>query len=138
MDPLILVGSIAGIALMVAVNWALLRGRTPARLTADAVAERLAADFIGYEAHDITFANGGKAALARSRDGRGIALTILMGDRMITRLLSPGVLRSVAAHGNASLRIRFEDFTLPAASLTFDDAETGRKWAEALADLARD
>ena len=123
---------------MVAINWALLRGRTPTRLTADAVAERLAADFIGYEARDITFANGGKAALARSRDGKGIALTLLIGDRMITRLLGPEVLRSVAADGNASLRIRFEDFTLPAATLSFDDADTGRKWAEALADLAKD
>lgn len=135
MDPLILAGSIAGIALMVAVNWALLRDRTPTRLTAEAVSERLAADFIGFEAYDITFANGGKAALADCAAGKGVALTVLMGDRMITRLLTPGILRAAETRGETGLRIRFEDFTLPAVSLTFDDAKTGRRWQEAITRL---
>lgn len=123
---------------MVAINWALLRDRTPTRLTVEAVSARLAADFIGYEADTVTLANGGKAALARCAAGKGLALTLLMGDRMITRLLTPGILHSLETQGDTGLRIRFRDFTLPAVSLNFDDAETGRAWREALGDLAKD
>ena len=120
---------------MVAINWALLRDRTPTRLSVETVSARLAADFIGYEADTVTLVNGGKAALARCAAGKGLALTLLMGDRMITRLLTPGSLRDVQARGGTGLRIRFEDFTLPAVSLTFDDAETGLEWHEAITRL---
>jgi hypothetical protein len=122
--------SAGGIAVMVALCWALF-GRASSPLPdVDTLAEKLTRDIPGFRAGKIALSRDAQAALAENlRDG-SVYLALVRGDGVVTRRLSRGI--GIARHGE-HLALRFKDFTLKGASLDLSDAES---WEAKLNGLA--
>ena len=82
---IVALGSLAGVALLVLVAWALGFRDTP-RLD-ETLARRIAADAEpGFRATTLALADDGRAALLRGADGR-LLLVLGVGDGWVTRLV---------------------------------------------------
>jgi len=66
-------------------------------------------------------------ALVTDNTDSTIFLIKALGDRLVTRKLSRGVVRSVSADGS-TLSLRLKDFTLPKARLVLDNETLARDW----------
>lgn len=129
---LLLLGSLAGVAAMVALNhW--LGLSEPARLRdIDEAVERLDVDAVGFEAGESVLAEDGSAALVESADGRMIGLLAARGDQFVIRFLTPGQVRAARIGEGGSLTIRLADFTFAPVSFPFGDSPRIRHWADKL------
>ncbi|PWE16386.1 hypothetical protein DDZ18_13260 [Marinicauda salina] len=125
---LVLAGSALSIAALVALN-VMVGGWSPARLDdAEAAAGQLAADIIGFEPGERVCGAQGRAALVMERSGDRLGLVLARGDRFVTRAIRAGELRETVRRG-ATLELRFSDFTLPSAEITFPDERSAAAWA---------
>ena len=129
----VLVGSVGGIAAMVALN-AWLGLYEPARLSdvGEAIA-RLDTDSVGYEAGEGgEVAPDGRSALIPSRDGSTIGLLVARGSDFVIRYLGSGSVRSAEADAEGGVLLRLNDFAFAPVRLGFGSAEAARTWADRL------
>lgn len=127
---LYLLGSLAGVALLVGLNLVLL-GRARARVDLDAAKLQLSAEYPGFRAACAALARNGSAALIEDETG-GLYLVAGAGDSLVSRRLSPGSLRAVARNGE-TLNIRLYDFTFPRAGIALGDEAEAAAWQARLA-----
>jgi hypothetical protein len=122
--------SVGGVAVMVAICWALF-GRAVASLSGpDAVAAALARDVPGFYRGPATLSRDAHAALMENARDGSIYLAVMRGGDVVTRKLTRGF--GLARNGNR-LELRLKDFTLRKAQLDLADAAT---WEEKLRGLA--
>ena len=129
---LVVIGSLVGIALMVALNvW--LGLSEPARIfdAADA-ARRLDVDAVGFSSGEGVVSETGRAALVEEAGGDRIGLLLARGDRIIIRYLAKGGVRDTRMDEEGALTLFLKDFTLPKAVFEFADREIARRWADRL------
>jgi hypothetical protein len=135
MDPVYLAGSLIGVSLIVGLN-VLLFGRTkPALGSLGDIAARLAADIPGFRAGAGVVAIDGSAALIEDASTHSLFLVKAIGDRVVTRKIARGTIRSVASEG-CDLKLRLGDFTLGNATLALADTEAVRTWGTRLKEVA--
>jgi hypothetical protein len=121
--------SLAGIAVLVAISWAL------GALRRVGVDEAGARDRLAFDEPDFTpaqwfFGRDGRAAAALSPDGAEAAFVFANGDRLATRRLRTGSF-NIAADGAAAVA-RIGDVTMPRIRLAAGDAATAAQWAQRL------
>jgi hypothetical protein len=126
MNVLYLIGSVAGIALLVGLN-VLLFGRQIAALDADAVTDSLASDVPGFRAGRHTIAEGSHTAWVENGVDGALYLVAARGSRIASRKLSRGAVRGLDRDGKA-ITLRLSDFTFPQASLAFANENEAREW----------
>jgi hypothetical protein len=126
MNTFYLIGSVAGIALLVGLNM-LLFGRRIAALDRDAVVETLANDRPGFRVGRHTIAEGAHTALVENDADGALYLVAARGDRIASRRLSRGSLRKLDRNGK-SIALRLSDFTFPKTSLAFADENAAQEW----------
>ncbi|HUJ46103.1 MAG TPA: hypothetical protein VLV55_03140 [Rhizomicrobium sp.] len=127
MNLIYFAGSLAGIALIVALNLALF-GRARFRITSlSDVAAKLAAEVPGFRAGDGIVASDGRAALCEDKTSGAIYLVEAVGNRLVTRRLGRGSLRALSGDG-AGLSLRLADFTFAKSKLAFADAAARKIW----------
>ncbi|HEX7725810.1 MAG TPA: hypothetical protein VF410_04595 [Rhizomicrobium sp.] len=121
-----LVFSILGVAAMVGLC-AFLFGREVVKLDTRSAAARLAADVPGFRlGHSALSADTRSAMLEDARDG-SVWLVTARGDGFVTRRLSRRDVKAASRDG-AALKLRFSDFTFPAAVIAFHDEDVARDW----------
>ena len=123
----VFVGSILGIALLVALNAWLGLSRPAVIDSLDRVVEQVDIDSVGFEAGRGVVADDGRAALLEDCAADRIALVLARADRFVIRYLGPGALRSVDASDGA-LHIGLRDFSLPAVAIRIQDEAAAQDW----------
>ncbi|HTT99434.1 MAG TPA: hypothetical protein VMF58_15400 [Rhizomicrobium sp.] len=122
--------SVGGIAVMVAICWALFGRALGSLPSADVAAAALARDIPGFQTGVAAVSRDGRAALIEdARDG-AIYLAIIRGGDVVTRKLSRGL--GLVRSGDR-LELRLKDFTLRKADLDLADAPA---WETKLKGLA--
>lgn len=122
--------SVGGIAVMVALCWALF-GRAVVKLPgADVLAARMARDIPGFRAGVITISRDGASALIEDGHDGAVYLALVRGDSIVTRKLSRGLGITCTSD---QLVLRLKDFTLKDINLNLADAE---RWEAKLKGLA--
>ncbi len=131
MNPFYLLGSLAGVALLVALCAALF-GTKGARIAAPRNFESyLALTLPGFRARSMTLGAEAKAALAENDVDGAIHLVVVCGDGLVSRRLSRPLQRAVARNG-AVLSLHLSDFTMPRADLVFADPAAATQWEKKL------
>ena len=137
MDPLVLIGSILGVALIVGANM-LLGGWQPLELATPAQAvDRLRQAYLDIEPAEVVLATDRRAALVADASSRAIGLLVVRGDSVVPRLLREGdvVSASIEQDGRSAgpvVAIALADFSLKQAMIRVDDAQTAQRWAARL------
>jgi hypothetical protein len=127
---IILVSAVA-IAALVALN-AWMGGWTPSRIeTLDAAIAKLRQDSLSFSAGDGQLSSDQRAALICEAGSDRIGLVLAQGDILLTRIFHPVDIARVVSDG-PTLAIRFRDFTLPNASIAFDDEAMAALWQSRL------
>jgi hypothetical protein len=127
MSWIYLAGSLGGIALLVGFNL-LLFGRVRAQLgTAQEIAARLAKEIPGFRAGRAIVGADGRSAVIENASNRGLYLVEAMGDAVVTRQLSHGLLANVGRLGE-KLSLELRDFTFPRGTLVADSESLAREW----------
>jgi hypothetical protein len=122
-----LIGSLAGIALLVGLN-VLLLGRARAGVgSAATIAERLSREIAGFHPGACVIAADGRAALIENAANQAVILVRAMGDGVVARNLAREAFGGVTRDG-ACLSLRLADFTLPRANIALDDEALAREW----------
>ncbi|GEM_PF-1606274 len=134
MNVLYLVGSVAGIALLVGLNIVLF-GRVRARTDLAAVRARLALDVPGFRAGDEALSRDQAAALVENAADGSVYLARAEGDGLITRKISPGALKRLVRDGG-TLALSLRDFTFPETQIFFGDPAPAKGWEARLKPLA--
>ena len=129
-----LIGSVAGIGLMVGLN-VLLFGRGTGALDLRALESRLALDHPGFRAGESALSADAHAALMENRNDGALYLARAGGDKFVTRRLSRGALRKLSREG-ARLDLRFADFTFTRARLAFATESEAGDWEARLKRVA--
>jgi len=132
---LYILGSLAGVALMVGIA-ALLFGTRAVTITnaSDAIA-RLQAEVAGFRAGAAAVDAASNAALVENARDGVMHLVVARGDGLVIRALKHGLVKRILRDG-ATLSLRLADFTLPRATLTLADEAAARDWETRLARLA--
>ena len=127
MPILYLAGSLGGIALLVGLNLLLFGRARPDVGSADELAKRLAREIPGFRAGRSVVGTDGRAALIENAANRSIFLVEAMGDDIVTRQISRGVLSSVGRLGER-LSLELRDFTFPRATIWAPSDGLAREW----------
>lgn len=129
MDPavlaaVVLVGVAAVVALTVLLGWS-----TPAELTADQAAELYLEDHpeLSREGLEVVVAGDRSAALVWPGPGAPVGAVFVLGDRAVTRRLSPELIRRIEPTAGG-LVIRLRDYTRPVLRVPLGDAATRELW----------
>jgi len=133
MDVLYLVGSVAGIAVLVGLNIVLF-GRVEARADLNAVAARLALDVPGFRAGERALSRDQAAAIVENAADGSCYLARAEGDGLITRKLAPGTLKRLVRDGG-TLALSLRDFTFPETQIFFGDPARAEAWETRLKRL---
>lgn len=135
MQALYLLGSLAGVAAMVALC-AFLFGRDTAKFDAKAAEDALRADVPGFHLGSVALSADGHGALVEDAHDGAAYLVIARGRGLVTRRLSRGFLRNAKRDGTA-LDLSLTDFTFPKARLVFGEEAAALEWETRFARLAR-
>ncbi|MBB4211849.1 hypothetical protein EV659_10613 [Rhodothalassium salexigens DSM 2132] len=154
MDPWLLAGSVLGIALLVAMNWALGHWQGARIDDGQAAAARYARDHWDDRIDDVVVDRSGRLALLWLNGGAALGLVQTLGDRMVTRRLTADALRSpdrsaTAAplpappatalserSGAPTLHLRIADLSRSRYRLVLDDRAEAVRWADRLDRMA--
>ncbi|GJL97016.1 MAG: hypothetical protein DHS20C06_08330 [Hyphobacterium sp.] len=124
---IIILVSAAAISALIALN-AWIGGWTPSRIeTLDAAIDQIRQDSLSFAAGDGQLSRDQRAALVCEAGSDRIGLVLAQGDILLTRIFHPDDIARVVPDG-ATLAIRFRDFTLPNASIAFDDEAIAAQW----------
>lgn len=122
--------SVGGIAVMVALCWALF-GRAATKLPGvDALGAQMARDIPGFRAGAIAHSRNEEVALIEDIHDGSVYLVLARGDGLVIRKMSRGL--GVMRDGK-QLALRLRDFTLKDASIDLPDADY---WETKLKGLA--
>ncbi len=135
MNLLYLAGSLIGVAMIVGLNLVLFGRAKPALGNLQKFGALIAADMPGFRAGSGIVGDDGATALVTDSTDGTIFLIKALGDRLVTRRLSRGVLRGVSANGS-TLSLRLKDFTLPKARIVLDSEAAAQDWEARLKTLA--
>jgi len=127
MTPLYLLGSLAGIALLVVLNFVLFSRARPNVGNAEAIAARLRREVPGFRAGRCAVAQDGRSALIENAAERTAYFVEAMGDGVVMRKLSRDLLANVSRDG-AQLSLSFADFTLGRTIMKLDGDDLAREW----------
>lgn len=128
--------SLAGVALLVALNVMLFGFKAAKIATAQSVEAYLAQTLPAFRGRSISLDAGHRAALAENDVDGAVHLVTVCGDAFVTRKLCKPLLRAVACDGDC-LSLRLADLTLPAARLVLGDAGTAALWQQKLSEAIR-
>jgi len=110
-----------------------LTGLNPPRIESlDAAADRLRADFIGFDPGAADLSVDGRAALVEDRSSGAVGIVVAMGDDLVTRRVSPAGIRRVDVNGSGNLSLLLSDFTLPRVCLMLESEEKASAWLRRL------
>ena len=132
MNLLYLLASLAGVGLLVGLN-VLLMGRARASVDEAAAAGLLASEHPGFRAARCSVAAKKDAALVEDETG-GLYVVTALGDRLVSRKLSPDIVRNVSRDG-AALAIGFSDMTFPQIRIVLAGEDVAREWDARIARL---
>lgn len=133
MDFFYLIGSLAGVGLLVVLNRVLFGAARPAIASTAALEAALA-----HEAPDfqrgaaVISADANAGLMENAADGR-VFLAVTQGYGVVTRALGHGALRDVVRDG-AALTLKLNDFTLPKVRLILADEAAARHWQTRLGE----
>ena len=127
MNVFYLLGSLAGIGLLVGLNLFLM-GRAKRRVDSDAAIALLAREQPGFRAHTAVSASDGAAALIEDEAGAFYLVAAAGADLVSRKLAPPGV--KAPARDAATLRLPLPDPTFPRAPRRLHDAGLARRWPE--------
>lgn len=122
---------VVGVGLIVTLIHLTGGSRKASLASADAARERFALDDPNIEVSAFHLTTDRGSAFLETADGR-IGLVHAMGAKFLTRLLAPEDVASLRRSGEASLLVRFSDFTFPGAVFEFESAEVADRVAAAL------
>lgn len=127
-QPEVLLGMVTGgvsavLLLTVALGW-----NKEVALDRERALRRFAQDFEGSAAREVLVADDGRSALLDL--GENLGLVVVLGDRLVTRMLRGGQ-RVVEASGDR-LRIAFPDLGLPQATVVISDGAARADWLQRL------
>jgi len=131
---LFLLGSILGVAAMVAMNAGLKISKTSQIDTLEQAGDLLDIDSIGFETGPGVLSKDNKSALVEESGSERIALLSARGDGVVIRYLVPGLVKTARMDGS-ELDIKLNDFTYSPVTMSFADNETARLWADKLNKL---
>ncbi len=131
MPWLYLLGSLAGIGLIVGLNFVLSRRRGESIFSLAAAEARLVKDIPGFAPGDSVLSEDGIAALIVDRAHRVTWLVGRQGDGMLARTLEQGTLQGLTRDGLA-LTLKLDDFTARRMTLTFADTPAADLWEQRL------
>ena len=135
MNLLYLAGSLIGVAMIVGFNLVLFGRAKPALGNIQDLGTRIAADIPGFRAECGIIGNDGSVALVTDGADSTIFLIKALGDRLVTRRLSRGLLQAVSTDGS-TLSLWLKDFTLPRARIALESEAAARDWEARLKKLA--
>jgi len=127
MSWIYLAGSLGGIALLVAFNLLLFGRARPQVGTAQDIAERLSKEIPGFRAGREIVGSDGRSAVIENAANRSLYLVEALGDGIVTRQLSRGLLANVGRLGER-LSLELRDFTFPRATLLAPNESLAREW----------
>jgi hypothetical protein len=127
MPVLYLAGSLAGIALLVGFNLLLFGRVRPDVGSADTIAKRLAREIPGFRPGRAIVGADGRAALIENAQTRALFLVEAIGDGVVTRQVTRGLLANVGRLGER-LSLELRDFTFPRAVLVAPSETIAREW----------
>lgn len=134
MNLIYLAASLAGVGLLIGLNL-LLMGRARIRVDAAAAIALLKTEYPDFRAaHSIVSVQCYTALI--QDDAGAIYVVAGMGDKLVSRKLSQGILRSASRNG-ALLAIRFRDVTFPRIRFAFENEAAARDWEARIARLAQ-
>jgi len=127
-------GSILGVAAMVAMNAFLKISKKSQILSLDDASQLLDIDSIGFESGSGVLSSDHRAALVEETGSERIALLAARGDGVVIRYLVPGLVKAARMDGD-DLGIKLNDFTFAPVTMKFDTHQTARAWADKLNKL---
>lgn len=132
----VLLGSLAGIGLMVLLNQRL-GLNTPALLRSIEEAKtRLDEDQVGFRAgRAAVLAEDGRAALVEEESTGRLGLLAARGDGIVIRYLGPGSVKAARMGEGRDIVLRLNDFTFEPLRIQLADTGTARQWADRLNTL---
>lgn len=130
MDMVYLLGALAGVGLLVALNLVLL-GRVRQRVDAEAAAALLASEVPGFRAARCIISADGDGALLEDQAGT-LFLVVAVGDKLASRKLSAAAGLRRAVRQGAALDLRFADPTFRHCRFVFADEEVAGEIAARL------
>ncbi|SMH48907.1 hypothetical protein [Mesorhizobium australicum] len=122
---------VVGVGLIVTLIHLTGGSRKASLVSADAARARFALDYPNVEVRAVHLTTDRCSAFLETADGR-IGLVHAMGAKFLTRLVAPEDVASLRRSGEASLLVRFSDFTFPGAVFEFESAEVADRVAAAL------
>lgn len=134
MNLIYLLGSLAGVGLLVGLN-VLLMGRAQRRVDRDGAIALLAQEQPGFRVRQAIAARDGAAALIEDEAG-AVYLVAGAGADLVSRKLAPSGLKALARDG-ATLHLSLCDLTFPRARLRLNDNAAASDWQDRLAPLVR-
>lgn len=129
----VLLGSVAGIGLMILLNHRL-GLNTPAEIASmDDALRRLDIDQVGFEAGDARLlADDRRSALIEEKGSGRVGLLAARGDGVVIRYLEPGSVKSAKMGEGRDIMLRLDDFTFAPLTIQLEDTHTARRWADRL------
>ncbi len=117
---------VGGVALTVGLTH-LLGGSTPAALSVEAITDLLALDLPDAVVDEVLLADDRRAALVTLRSGH--AAVLVLGDRLVSRLLPAGLRAEATERG---LRLRLPDPGCPRIDVALSDSARRQEWLDRL------
>ncbi|HUO92350.1 MAG TPA: hypothetical protein VMU22_05475 [Rhizomicrobium sp.] len=127
MPVLYLAGSLAGIAMLVGLNFLLFGRVRPEVGTVDSITQRLMRDIPGFRPGRTIIGADRRVAVIENAATRTLVLVEAIGDSLVTRQLTQGFLANVGRLG-ARLSLELRDFTYPRAVLVAPSERVARDW----------
>ncbi len=128
----VLLGSLAGIAMLVGLSAIFGRWSRPVIQSPADAAAFMKAEYFRFEPGEAVLAPDGGAAIVADVANESFGVIVTRGDRWVARVVTPQTVRQVKLTRPERLRIGFRDFTMPSAVIAFEDAQTAQRWAERL------
>jgi hypothetical protein len=135
MNLVYFLGSLIGVALIVGLNVALFGRAKPILGNLQDLGSLIAADVPGFRAGCGVVGSDGAAALVEDEGSAAIFLVGAIGDRIVTRKLSPATLHRMARDGSV-LSLQLRDFAFPKTRITLADNDAARAWEARLKQAA--
>jgi hypothetical protein len=135
MNWLYLLGSIAGVAMLIGFNVVLFGWRRATLASVNDAESRLTAEIPGFRLGDAAIDQVAATALVENARDGALHLVVARGDGLVTRALKYGALKALARDGRI-LSLRLSDLTLPRAELTLADEAAAKQWEARLSRAA--
>jgi hypothetical protein len=135
MNFIYLLGSLAGVGLLVGLNY-LMAGKGQVRVDLEMACALLAREHPGFCARQGAGSADGASALIEDEAG-ALYLVVAAGADLVSRKLTATSLKAPTRDG-ARLHLELDDFTFPQANLTLETEAAASEWQQRLVALRKD